>query len=183
MKLLGVDPGFALTGWALCEYDGSKLTVEACGLITTQKTAKRLVADDNIMRAQRIGAQLERLLVDPKGEPYVDLVACEAMSYPPSASTAAKMSLTFGVIAEQCRVMATPFVQFSPGHIKLASAGTKKASKARMAEALGVTFPEAKGAMIGIPDSKKEHCWDAIGAAVTSLDTELVKMGVRREST
>lgn len=182
MKILGFDPGFALTGWALIEYDGGTVEPLAGGLVATQKTAKRLVADDNIRRAQHIYRQVWRLMSEAYKDGYrptVDLVAAESMSYPPNASTAAKMSMTYAAIASVCEHTQTPFVQFSPGQIKLDVAGTKKASKEQMKHALCQTFPGLGALVDDVPPSKQEHFYDALGAAVCATTHELSKAIIR----
>lgn len=36
MRVIGVDPGTAITGWGIVESDGYNLAMIACGVITTQ---------------------------------------------------------------------------------------------------------------------------------------------------
>ena len=35
MRILGIDPGTAITGWGVVEGDGQTLTMVACGVVTT----------------------------------------------------------------------------------------------------------------------------------------------------
>jgi Holliday junction resolvasome RuvABC endonuclease subunit len=117
----------------------------------------------------------------PKSEPcrLVDVIAIEAMSFPRNASSASKMSLTWGVISALSALWEIPMIQVSPQDIKEAVTGSRKASKALMETTLSKRYPEVLTALEDVPMSRREHPYDALGAIVASLGSEVVKMGVR----
>ena len=36
MRILGLDPGYAIVGWGVVEYMGNRFTPVACGAVTTE---------------------------------------------------------------------------------------------------------------------------------------------------
>lgn len=182
MIFLGIDPGFANLGWCHAEYDGKTLVVRDMGTVTTNKSTKKIpVAWDNIKRTQRLHTHLMALALvpHPSGMVPVDCTCAEAMSYPPNAATAAKMSLSWGVIASVTAALKIPLVQPSPRDIKMAVAGSHKASKAMMSQRLHEYYPEIEALLDPIPGSRREHPIDALGAIVASLQSDVVKAVLR----
>jgi len=179
MIVLGLDPGFANFGWCLVRVSGhspDSIKVLDMGVIKTRKdTRKVLVAEDNFKRAVKLTEELSTILFER--EPQV--MCAESMSYPPHASTAAKMSISWGVVAALSCMARLPVVQRSPQEIKMAITGSQKASKHTMAATLGQRYPEGKEALRKLPQSLHEHPWDALGAVVASMDSEVIKMGLR----
>jgi len=186
MILLGIDGGFATTGWCLAETSAkTKLSVVALGTIETKKSARKVPASvDNIRRAREIAAKLENLVLFANNEGQVkvavDCICAEAMSHVPAAQAAAKLSLAWGVIAAIAHATSLPIVQVSPQDLKLAVTGSRKASKALMEQRLLEDYPECEKLLEDVPRSKREHPLDALGAIVACLDTDIVRAGMRR---
>lgn len=42
MRILGIDPGFAITGYSIIDYVGNKFTLITSGAVTTE--ARRIVS-------------------------------------------------------------------------------------------------------------------------------------------
>ena len=40
MRILGIDPGYAIIGWGVLDYKGNKFSVVDYGAITTQRNLK-----------------------------------------------------------------------------------------------------------------------------------------------
>ena len=182
MKLLGIDGGFSNVGWCLATYKDGLLQVDDMGVIRTEKTkTKTPDSVDNVARAQRIAEYLEALVLrfDPdigRTEVSVQCICSEAMSHPPHASTAAKLSLTWGVIATLAYMTSLPVLQRTPQTIKFAVTGSKKASKADMLAALSAEYREIPALLAPWPATRHEHMVDALGAIVACLDDNAVKM-------
>lgn len=182
MKILGIDGGFANFGWCLATYEQGMLQVDDMGLIRTEKTKKNVpVSEDNVARGQRIAEYLEALVLKfdedtQRHEVQVECICSEAMSFPPHASTAAKLSLTWGVVATVAYITRLPVLQRTPQEIKFAATGSKKASKAEMLTALDDLYPEIGPLLAPWPATKREHMVDALGAIVACLDDNLIKM-------
>jgi crossover junction endodeoxyribonuclease RuvC len=183
VRILGLDPGFANLGWCMALYPDLK--VVSMGCIETKKDQRKvLVSVDNVRRAQRLTRELRELIWEiatVKVEPVrmVDIIAVEAMSFPRNASSAAKVSLAWGVISAISALWEIPVIQASPQDIKEAVTGSRKASKALMESTLNLGYPEVLTLLEGTPQSRREHPYDALGAIVASLGSEVVKMGAR----
>ena len=185
MILLGLDPGFANFGYAKVRYGQGYFKIAEMGVIETQKdTRKVLNSVDNVKRAGQIHLALRALIWTTweTGElvRVVDALCVEAQSWPRNAGSAAKVAMAWGVIASICADWELPLVQRSPQQIKMAVVGSRKASKAEMAATLAGRYPEVLTALSGVPQSRREHPYDALGAVVASLDDEVIKMGMRQ---
>jgi crossover junction endodeoxyribonuclease RuvC len=186
MRILGLDPGFANLGWCVAIYEPVvRLSVVSMGCIETKKDSRKvLVSVDNVKRAQLITRKLKWLiweLADDEWVRQVDAIAVEAMSFPRNASSAAKMSLAWGVISAVSGLWDIPLIQTSPQDIKEAVTGSRKASKALMETTLSERYPEVLKLLEDTPASRREHPYDALGAIVASLGSEVMKMGVSRD--
>lgn len=179
--VLGIDPGFASVGWAVVEVNASSERVVAMGVIRTQKSNRKqnvLAAADNFRRARELGRQLTKLLV----EYDVRVVCAEAMSFPRSSSVAAKMAMCWGVLAQLCESLCLPLVQASPQQIKRVVTGNASASKDDVLTALALRFDNTVGLVGEIPKSMHEHTFDAVGAVVAGLDSEVLRAATRAET-
>lgn len=189
--VLGVDPGFASTGFALMrlgarpEDDG----VVRLGVIWTEPSAKKrkvLAADDNARRGRELARALHALLEEPlRGCPLfvpgarVVLAAAEAMSYPRNAASAAKMAICWGVLLALLDRRALALAQASPQEVKRAVAGTKSAAKEQVRDALWERFGRSHLEHLllhaDVPGGEREHAYDALASIVASLDSDLVR--------
>lgn len=178
--VIGLDPGFASFGVAVVEIGREGETPVYLGVIRTQKSSKKLrmlAVDDNFERTQRIADELTQLLLAYE----VVAIGAESMSFPRNASSSAKVGMTWGVIASLALRHSLPVFQCSPQQLKQKVAGSKKASKADVADALRQLYPatDFDELLKKLPMGEHEHAWDALASVVVCLDAEPVKM-VRR---
>lgn len=184
--LLGIDGGFANVGYALVEYEGKpqELNVVKMGLLETKKSAKKVPESaDNVRRARLLFRKLRdeainALLDHSKNKyPYPQAICVEAMSYPRSAATSSKLGIFWGVVAATSELMGMPVVQATPQEIKEACTGSKTASKGELRARLSMHYPSSMKAFeeAEVCASKAEHCWDALGAVVACLETDVVR--------
>lgn len=176
---LGLDPGFACLGYAVVELTGTTISVKTLGIIRTEKSDKKrkvLASDDNLRRARELVRAFH-----PIAEGTVAICA-EAMSFPRNSSAAAKVAMCWGVVACLSELMDVPIVQVSPKELKRAVCGNATASKEEVAKALdqrfGRTFAEELVGK-GVAPSFHEHPYDALGAVVASLESEVLRMARR----
>lgn len=175
--VMGVDPGFANTGWALLELDGGATSEKlvAMGLIETEKSSKKqkvLSADDNYRRAREIAKALRKL-----SKPTV--ICCESMSFPRNASAAAKVAMTWGILAYFCEAEDIPMLMTSHKELKKAVCSDATASKEAVQKVLRVRYADLTVGLLkeaGIPPSSQEHPYDALAAAVACLDSETLRL-------
>ena len=176
MRILGLDPGFANTGWALFDVssDGALSFVDG-GVITTKKASKKThvyASDDNMSRAASIFAELEAKLPD------VSLVAYEAMSFVRSASSMAKIGMMYGALAGLLQAHGLAGVSFTPQGLKDLTAGRSSATKDEVESAVLSEFPGI--ATVRLPKSKRDHMFDAAAAVLASRQSDQFRILTKR---
>ena len=178
--VIGADPGFASFGASIIELLPDREIVHNISVFRTKKSVKKInvkAADDNFRRAQYLAKSIEFLI--KKWKPMA--IAAETMSFPRNASAAAKVAMSWGILAYVCSVYEIPMVQASPQEIKGALCDNKSATKKDIQEALerryiSKAFAEFK---YNYPEGQWEHGFDSVGAVVACLNTEVLKMARR----
>lgn len=178
LLVLGLDPGFANVGWALVELDGSggKEVLLGMGLISTEKSAKKqnvLASNDNYRRAREIARALRAMTPKPH------VICAEAMSFPRNASAAAKVAMTWGVVADYCESEGIAMLMASPKELKNAVCQNASASKEEVQAALRIRFGARPGELLkaaGVPPSSQEHPYDGLAAVVACLPSETLTL-------
>lgn len=171
--ILGVDPGLATFGLAVMGIrNGGPVIIELAVAHTAPSSRKRAVrsSDDVLRRARELHDALQNIV--SRHQPAC--ICAEAMSYPRSSSSAAKMSVSWGLIAS----LGLPVVQVSPQEIKRALCGRADASKTDIQEALMRRLGSWQ--FDRLEKSDIEHAADAAGAVLACWDAEIVRL-VRRE--
>jgi crossover junction endodeoxyribonuclease RuvC len=119
MKILGIDPGTAATGYGVIENNRGKLRLLEYGCITTSKKQKPA------SRLAEIHHDLKLLLRKYKPQ----LVAVESIYFYKNAKTAIAVAQSRGVAllaAEQAKI---PILELSPLRVKNSLTGYGKADK------------------------------------------------------
>lgn len=179
MILFGFDPGFASIGYAAIGPISHPRVLEF-GVFETQKSNKKknvLSVDDNLRRLFEISRFLRQLLAR---NPNCVAFCAEAMSFPRSASVAAKMAFTWGALGSLSEATRIPILQASPQEIKKTICGVKTATKEEIQRDVVKLYPEVEQIRAPIPEGKWEHCHDALAVAHMMLDSDLVKILQRR---
>ena len=172
-RVLGVDPGLAHMGLALVRIEPASEVVEGLYVVRTKKdeNKKVRVSDDNVRRAQELGALLVSI-----GERFeIVMIAAESMSFPKDASAAGKMSISWGVLALFALMYRIPIAQAAPRRIKRIVCGDQKASKEDVEFALLRRYGNQIEDLLSGPRGLAEHAYDALGAVVTLLDEDIVR--------
>ncbi len=197
MIVIGLDPGFASTGWALMEIHGKPFKVLAMGVLRTKKSSAKghvLATDDNFRRSREIARFIEGLVTGHHQETNIEhqdtrkaasMICMEAMSFMRNASSMAKVALAYGVVAAIAASMDIPVAQVSPQKIKKAcgvesrptgkSTKEKKASKAQVRDALERMYPETVAMVAHIPDGQCEHPFDALASIQACQESEIFR--------
>lgn len=119
MRILGIDPGTATTGWGVVEAQGAKLKAQSCGCILTpakQNQAKRLA---------HIYSELSTIIKKTKP----DILAIEKLFFINNIKTAMTVGEARGVcllVAEQNKI---PIFEYTPLQVKQSLTGYGKAEK------------------------------------------------------
>ena len=119
MKILGIDPGTAITGYGLIEVDGSKIKVGSCGCILTPAKQNQAI------RLAHIYSELDRVMKKEKP----DVVAIEKLFFINNIKTAMTVGEARGVcllVAEQNKVK---IFEYTPLQVKQSLTGYGKAEK------------------------------------------------------
>ncbi|MBQ1756607.1 MAG: crossover junction endodeoxyribonuclease RuvC [Oscillospiraceae bacterium] len=119
MKILGIDPGYATTGFGLIEAEGSSLRLLQYGVITTPKELpfpQRLqVLYDDLVR-----------LIDVTAP---DAAAVEELFWGHNITTGIGVSHGRGVILLALQKSGVPIFEYTPMQVKQAVVGYGKAEK------------------------------------------------------
>lgn len=176
-------------GYALVSYSGSKtdLRVLEMGVLATSKSAHKVrLSEDNVRRSRLLTRKLDEKIVglyeDVDRFQFPSCICSEAMSYPPSATRAHQLGISWGIVSALAETRGLPIVQVSPQDLKHICTGSRTASKGELRARLSMDYPSSMEAFekAEVTASKAEHCWDALGAVVACLDTEIVRALVKR---
>lgn len=177
LKIAGFDPSFANLGIARANLnlDDMSLVVERVSLVQTEPDKSKAVRknSDDLRRA----LLLKEAIVE----------ACEGVSFAiaeiPFGSQSARSAWTLGIAVGVMTAVTVPLIQVSPAEVKLATVGTKTASKGEMIEWVTSRHPSAewltrkyKGNIEMI--DKNEHMADAVAAIYAGLNTNQFKQSI-----
>lgn len=177
MNIIGIDPGFANIGWSAIQlYGDGSVSLSEVGLIKTSKSDKKkkvLAANDNYRRAREIALGIKGLIT--KFDPTA--ICSEAMSFPRNASAAAKVAMTWGVIAAIAEELGVPVLMASPKEVKLA-VGAQDSSKEAVQNALRAKTPNLDKLLqeAGVPPSLHEHPCDSLASIYACLRSEEIRL-------
>lgn len=149
MRVLGIDPGYAILGWGIIEMKGNHFTPVHYGAITTDSTspmANRLV---DIYR------ELNRIIDLFKPE----VVSIEQLFFNTNSKTAILVSQARGVAVLAAAEKSIPVFEYTPLQIKQALVGYGRAEKHQVQQMVKTILSLDK-----IP--KPDDTADALAAAV-----------------
>ncbi len=149
MIILGIDPGFSITGWAIIHKQGSKQILLAHGFLSLspQQTLQ-----------QRIGVFYE-FLCGKINTYHVTHVAIETPFLGKNAQTFLKLGYLRGVLYLMAHQSKLVLYEFSPREVKLAVTGFGNAQKDQVARMVHMLFP-------GLPATKTQDVTDAIAVSL-----------------
>lgn len=124
MKILGIDPGTATTGFGVIAKDSSKLSMVDCGIISTPKTM------DMPERLQILFEDLHDIIRQHKP----DVVAIEKLFFTNNITTAMTVSQARGVVLLASQQNNLIISEYTPLQVKMAVSGYGKATKKQVQE-------------------------------------------------
>jgi len=119
MRVLGIDPGTATTGYGIIEKDGAHLSMLAYGTINTPAGMAMP------LRLVRINHELNKLL----REYQPDAVAVEEIFHHKNAKTVVTVAQARGVILLTASLAQLPVAEYTPLQVKQAVVGYGQAEK------------------------------------------------------
>lgn len=172
--VLGLDPGFAATGYCLLQLRGEYIQPLKLGVIETQKAVKKQVRDirvsaDDYRRIKQIYFELQKIMHDFKP------VALAYEVYQPFTGAAMraaawKVARVEGLIVSvglQHQVLVLPYLTLD---LKKGIAVQKSATKQQVERAMVDLVPGLKAQFEAIAKSKREHVADASGYAFLAFE-------------
>ncbi|MCL4870962.1 MAG: crossover junction endodeoxyribonuclease RuvC [Anaerolineae bacterium] len=122
MRILGIDPGLAQTGYGLVDTADGELHLVCYGVISTD------AADPTPIRLQTIYQAVQQLITEY--EPGA--AALEELFFGKNITSAIQVGKAVGVITLACAHAGLPVTEYSPAKIKDAVTGYGKADKAQV---------------------------------------------------
>ena len=119
MRILGIDPGYGITGFGLIEAQRGATQLLRCGAITTP------AGMDFSARLEIIYEDMRALLEDAKPE----AVAIEELFFGHNVTTAIGVAQSRGVMLLAIRQAGIPVFQYKPMQVKQAVVGYGNATK------------------------------------------------------
>jgi crossover junction endodeoxyribonuclease RuvC len=162
VRVFGIDPGSARTGYGCVQSDGTRHRLVACGAITipiSQAFPQKLLI---------IHAELASLLAEHKP----DCVAIENLFHAVNARSALKLGHARGVAMLAAVEAGVPIVEYTPAEVKQAVVGYGRAEKGQVQSMIQL--------LLGLREPPAPHdASDALAIAVCHLH----KMNLRGAAT
>lgn len=155
MKILGIDPGYALVGWAIIETEFRPNDIEfiECGVISTSEKL------EFNQRLQEIYTDINHLIDEFKPE-YCGM---ETLLFQNNAKTAMKVSEARGVLNLAFINANLPVKDVTPLQVKNSITGYGKADKRQVQESVKMICNLEE-----IP--KPDDAADAVAVAISAVD-------------
>ena len=159
MRIFGIDPGSARTGYGCVETDGSRHRLIACGAITAR------AADDFPARLANIHRELTTLLARCRP----DFVAIEDLFHAVNARSALKLGHARGVAMLAAVEAGCPIAEYTPTQIKRAVVGYGRAEKHQVQQMIKL--------LLGLDRAPSPHdAADALAVAICHLHSMPVRL-------
>ena len=119
MRILGIDPGYGITGFGLIEAQAGRYQLLSCGAITTPPNT------EFSWRLEVIYNDMTQLLQTAKP----DVVAIEELFFGQNVTTGINVAQSRGVILLSIRQAGLPLAEYKPMQVKQAVVGYGSATK------------------------------------------------------
>ena len=134
MRILGIDPGFAITGFSIIDYIGNKFKLEKSGAILTEAKVSFP------LRLEKINKELSEII-----ESYnPDAMAIEELFFNNNAKTAINVAQARGVILVTARLHNLDIFEYTPLQVKQAVTGYGRADKIQVQRMVKMILNEEK---------------------------------------
>lgn len=163
MRILGIDPGYAIVGYGIIENDNGKLRPLDYGAIETPSklpTAERLI-------------EIERRVTELIREVEPDEIALEELFFNTNITTGIKVAQARGVILLSCAKLCGKLFEYTPLQIKSTVTGNGTAAKSQVQYMV-------KSILRLVDTPKPDDAADALAAAVChALTARSIKRGLK----
>lgn len=158
IRILGIDPGTATTGWGVVDFTDGKPTSIAWGNI---ETAKEDITPQRLLLIHRALGEIIKIY-NPQE------LAMEAVFFARNVTTAIKVGQAQGVMFMASQEYSKGVTEYSPATVKKILTGDGRAEKVEVQKAVRVVL----GASIKSPKHKRTHfdnSADALAVAICHL--------------
>lgn len=124
MRILGIDPGYAIVGYGITDYNNNHFSVIDFGAITTP------AGMDFNRRLELIYDEMNVIL--SKHKP--DALSVEKLFYNTNAKTVIDVAQARGVILLAAQKMGVPYFEYTPLQVKQSVVGYGRAEKKQVQE-------------------------------------------------
>lgn len=134
MKILGIDPGMAIVGYSIVDYDGKNIKLEHSGSIQTPK-------------GERESARLLEIFNDMTSivEKYKpDVCAIEKLFFFRNQTTVMPVAHARGVILTVLEKFGIPIYEYTPMEVKQILTGYGRASKKEVEQMVKIALESEK---------------------------------------
>lgn len=134
MKILGIDPGMAIVGYSIVDYDGKNIELEHSGSIQTPK-------------GERESARLLEIFNDMTSivEKYKpDVCAIEKLFFFRNQTTVMPVAHARGVILTVLEKFGIPIYEYTPMEVKQILTGYGRASKKEVEQMVKIALKSEK---------------------------------------
>jgi crossover junction endodeoxyribonuclease RuvC len=149
MRILGIDPGLANTGWGVIETIQHKSRPVSFGVITTNKEV------DQSLRIISIAEQIAKI----SKQYEIEYCSIEDIYFTKNISSAISVAKVIGAITHALGEREIPLTLYSPLQIKSTITGYGKADKKQVQDMIKFHL-----GLVKIP--RPDHAADALAAAV-----------------
>lgn len=122
MRILGIDPGYAIVGVGVVDFEGNRFKVVEYGAITTE------VGEDMFDRLKRIYDEAVGIIEHTKP----DGMAIEELFFNSNQKTAINVAQARGVLVLAAKNCGIPVFEYTPLQVKQAVVGYGRAEKAQV---------------------------------------------------
>ena len=158
MLILGIDPGYAIVGWGVLEYQNNRFRTVDYGAITTP------AGMDFPRRLEIIYREMEGILARYK----VEAMSLEKLYFQNNKTTAIDVAQARGVILLAAQTAGVPVHEYTPMQVKMAVTGHGKAEKQQVQIMVK--------ALLGMREiAKPDDAADAIAVAITHANSMRMK--------
>lgn len=149
MRILGIDPGLANTGWGVIDVQHQRYQPISYGTISTKTTQTK----EN--RIFTIASRVGELAITHN----VTIVSIEDIFFAQNVTSAITVAKVIGAIIQQIHLLNLEIVVFTPLQIKMAVTGFGRADKKQVQEMVKLLLKLDK-----IP--KPDHAADSLAVAI-----------------
>ncbi len=122
MKILGIDPGFAIVGYGIIDYEGNRFKAIEYGAVTTK------AGEDIFVRFKKIYDDVSDIIERTKP----DAMAIEELFFNSNQKTAINVAQARGIILLAAMNKDIPVFEYTPLQVKQAVVGYGRAEKGQV---------------------------------------------------